>query len=392
MFDLQLAQRFMQENSIDAWLVYDFRGSNPIMWEILGGKKWTTRRNFLFIPSNGEPTLLVHKVDYEQFTSFDYTVGLHMSKEEMFDMLEKLLNGCGTVAMEYSPKAEIPAMSWIDGGTLEMVRSFGAEICSSADLFQCAVASWSSEAFNSHVDASRQVNQIKDLAFDFVSEAINKAKVVTEYDIQKFIMNEFSSRGLETQNRPSVCVNENSGKQHYEATKEVSSQIRKGDWLLIDLWARYPGNTGVFCDITWVAYAGREIPSRYQEVFGVVKRARDLVIERLEEAWNEEQVIRGWELDMVARRHIEEAGFGGRFVHRTGHSMGPGPSVHALGVNLDNFETHDTRRVLPGIGFSVEPGIYLPEFGVRLETNVYIDPDRGPVVTAPLQNQIVKLV
>jgi len=392
MFDLRLAQEYMQRNEIDGWLIYDFRGSNPIMWQVFGEKKWTTRRNFLFIPSEGQPTVLAHKVDYEQFARVQFPVQRFMSREEMLLSLRQLLKGFSKVAMEYSPGAGIPAMSWVDGGTLEMVRSLGVDVCSSADLFQKAVASWSVEALEAHLRASKEVNEVKDMAFDFIRRAVRSSKDITEYDVQEFIMNEFSRRGLETENRPSVCVNENSGKQHYEATAEVSSRIRRNDWVLIDLWARHPGEYGVFCDITWVAYAGKDIPSRFQEIFDIVKAARDLVIERLKDAWSKGETLHGWELDAVARSHIDQAGHGSNFVHRTGHSMGPGTSVHAFGVNLDNFETYDTRKVLPGIGFSVEPGIYLPEFGLRLETNVYIDHQKGPMVTAPLQEEIVKLV
>ncbi len=391
MFDLQLAQQFMRNNQIDGWLIYDFRGSNPIMWQVIGDKKRTTRRNFAIIPADGEPMFLAHIVDSQQFVDISFPVKHYMSWQEMIKWIRESLKGCKKVAMEYSPEAAIPAMSRVDAGTIDLIRSFGVEVATSADLFQIAAAMWSEEAFKSHVSASKEVNEIKDMAFDYIRQAIRASRSITEYEVQEFIMKEFQRRNLETENRPSVCVNENSGKQHYEATPKVSSQIVKNDWVLIDLWARHPGEENVFCDITWVSYAGQEIPTKQQEIFEVVRGARDMVIERLKDAWDKGEALQGWELDMVARNHIEEAGYGKRFVHRTGHSMGPGEAVHALGVNLDNSETHDTRRVLPGIGFSVEPGIYLPDFGVRLETNVFIDHKKGPVVTAPLQERIVKL-
>ena len=392
MFNLHLAQLYMCENRIDGWLIYDFQGSNPIMWQVIGKKKSTTRRSFLIIPAKGKPKLLVHIVDKEQFSGFNFSVQYYVSWEEMNHKIREMLEGYSKVAMEYSPNGAIPAISWIDGGTLELVRSFGIEVISSADLFQSAAAMWSEEAFKSHLQVAKEVSEIKNMAFDYIKQTVRSCASLTEYDVQEFIVQEFQRRNLETEGRPIVAVNENSGDPHYEPSPQASSQIIKGDWVLIDLWARYPGESNVFSDITWVGYVGQEIPSKYQTVFEIVRTARDLVIERLKNSWEKGEIIQGWELDMVARNYIKQAGYGKYFVHRTGHSLGPGSSLHALGVNLDNLETHDTRKVLPAIGFSVEPGIYLPEFGVRLEINVYISREKGPVVTSPIQNEIIKLV
>ncbi len=392
MLDLHLAQQFMRENSINGWLIYDFRGHNPIMWTIVGKRRFTTRRVFLVIPAEGEPSLFAHIVDSQQFLSTDFPVVIYRNWQDMIAKIKTSLDGFKRVAVEYSPNGAIPAMSWIDGGTLDLLNSFGAEAVSSADLFQMAATSWDEIAFESQLRASKEVNDIKDGAFNYIRDHLIGEKPLLEYDVQEFIMNEFAKRGLETENRPTVAVNANSGKQHYDPTLKLSSPIVKGDWVLIDLWARFPGESNVFCDITWVAYAGREIPAKNQKIFEIVREARDSVIDRLKEAWRSGETLCGWELDMVARNCIQNAGYGEYFVHRTGHSMGPGDSVHALGVNLDNLETHDTRKVLPGVGFSIEPGIYLPEFGVRLETNVFFSKEKGPVVTAPLQNEIVRLL
>jgi Xaa-Pro aminopeptidase len=382
MLNLDLARRYMQDNALDGWLIYDFRGHNPVMARIAGGGKFLTRRNFLFIAPTGEMHVLAHFIDRDQFAGLGARVASYSGWRDMLDLLKGLLQDRRRVAMEYSPQAAIPMMAWVDGGTLELIRSLGVEVVSSADLFQTAAATWSEAAVASHVRACRAVADIKDAAFDHIRQALRAGRPLTEYDVQELIMDRFRAAGLETEHRPVVAVNQNSGNPHYEPTPERHLPIRPGDWVLIDLWAREPGEENVFADMTWVGYAG-DRPA--------VKAARDGVVARLQEAWTAGEPLQGWQVDMVAREAITRAGYGSYFVHRTGHSMGPGASIHALGVNLDNLETHDTRRVLPGVGFSVEPGIYLPEFGVRLEINVYVYPADGPIVTTPIQHDVTLL-
>jgi len=390
MLDLRNAQSRMQKDLIDAWVIYDFRGSNPLLWQVIGRKKSTTRRSFLVIPAGTTPRLLAHIVDKEQFSEINVPAEYYVGWEDMQRMIREMLRSCHKVAMEYSPNGSIPTMSWVDGGTLELIRSLGMEVVSSADLFQSMGAAWSDDALKSHLEVTKTVSAIKDKAFAHITQTIRSGISLTEYDVQKFIMWEFERRHLETEDHPIVAVNANSGNPHYEPTAQMKSEIRRGDWVLIDLWARFPGEQNVFSDITWVGYMDREVPIKYQAVFNIVREARDLVVERLKEAWDRGDNVEGWELDMVARNHIQRAGHGKHFLHRTGHSLGPGSSLHALGVNLDNLETHDTRRILVGNGFSVEPGIYLTDFGVRSEINVYVS-EKGPIVTTPVQNEIVKL-
>jgi Xaa-Pro aminopeptidase len=392
MFDLNLAQSYMHEYNFDVWLIYDFRGNNPVMWQVIGEKKITTRRCFLLIPQRGEPRLLVHLLDKLSFSSVPFSLEVYISWEDMRRKLENLLEGCSRVAMEYSPGAAIPMMSWVDGGTVDLVRSLGKEVGSSANIFQVAVASWTEDALSSHLRASKDVDEIKDAAFSYITRTIQEKGVVTEYEVQKFIMLEFKIRNMETEDFPVVAVNSNSANPHYMPTAQLHSIIKPGDWVLIDLWARYSGVQNVFADITWVGYVGENVPTKYLKIFEVVKNARDTVVRRLQQAWRDGERLQGWQLDVVARNVIENEGYGKNFIHRTGHSIGPGPSVHALGVNLDNLETHDTRSILPNIGFSVEPGIYMQEYGVRLEINVFIDPAKGPIVTTPLQGEVIKLV
>jgi Xaa-Pro dipeptidase len=389
--DVQRAQAYMRQEHIHGWLICDFRGSNPVLWQVLGQRKWTTRRCFLWVPAAGEPKALVHTIDRNQFAGTGLAVELYVSWPEMQRKLGELLAGRARVAVEYSPGGAIPAMSWVDGGTIDVLRGLGVEVCSSADLFQVAAATWSKAALESHLRACTEVAAVKDAAFEFIRQAMREGRPLTEYDVQEAMVQDFLRRGLELEGRPIVGVNANSGNPHYEPTAEVHLPLGRGDWVLLDLWGRFAGDEGVFADITWVGFVGQEVPEKYQRVFELVRWARDAVVSRLRVAWEQGETLQGWQLDQVARQIIQTAGYGRYFLHRTGHSLGPGPSAHGLGVNLDDLETHDTRWVVPGVGFSVEPGIYLEEFGVRSEINVFMHPERGPLVTTPAQEEIVRL-
>jgi Xaa-Pro dipeptidase len=391
MLSIDAARTHMRRNRIDAWVLWDFRGSNHVFWHVLGERTHTTRRAVLFIFRDADPVLLTSAVDAVAFRHVAYRKVLYRGWQELHSQVRALLGSCRTLALEYSARGDLPTTGWVDAGTIELLRDWGYEIVSSADLFQVCALAWDDEALASHRRACPLVAGIKDAAFTRVSEAVAAGRGVTEWDIQSFIMAEFERLGLETENRPVVAVNGNSGDPHYEPTAEVHAPIRMGDWLLIDLWARFPGERHVFSDITWVAYVGPIVPQPMREVFEVVRDARDAAIGRLSQAWAAGEVLEGWQVDQVARDHIAAAGYAEQILHRTGHSMGPGDRVHALGVNIDNFETKDTRLILPRLGFSIEPGIYLPEFGVRLEVNVFMDPSAGPTVTTPLQNDIVLL-
>lgn len=391
MESMKRAQAYMASQAIDGWLLYDFRGSNPVFQRVVGREAATTRRNLLWMPREGAPVLLAHGLDKQLFEGVPFERVVYTSWPELRQWVQETLGGQGRVAMEYSPGGAIPMHSWVDGGTIEMVRGLGAEVVSSADLFQAAIAAWSPEAVRLHREACAIVAQVKDDAFAFIGERLAAEQSVTEYDVQQFIREAFTRHGLETDHGPIVGVNAHSGDPHYEPSATQHASIRRGDWILIDLWAKHPGPEGVYCDITWTGYAGAEVPARHREVFETVLRARDAVVERLHQAWQAQEGLQGWQLDQVARDVIAEAGYGDYFTHRTGHSMGPSPTPHALGANLDNLETHDTRSIMPGTGFSVEPGIYLPEFGVRSEIDVYVDPEAGPQVTTEVQREVICL-
>ncbi len=392
MFDLPAAQAFLREQDIDAWLLYDYRGSNLFFWSVLGASKTPTRRAFLIIRPDAEPVLVLHAVDQMFYIDVTVEKRIYRGWEEMRGLVRELIGPAHRLAVEYSPDGAVPTASFLDTGTAEWLRDAGYELVSSADLFQVSASAWDDYAIESHKRACLVVAGIKDAAFDLVRQTIRRGDTIGEYELQQFIVSEFERLGLESEGHPVVQVNGHSGQVFYEPRPGASSPIGRGDWLLIDFWARYPGERNVYSDIAWGAYAGEVVPEKLQLVFDTVKQARDAALGAIRDAWSRGETLAGYEVDDVARGIIAAAGHAADFHHRTGHSMGPGKRLHALGVNLDNLETHDTRLILPRTGFSIEPGIYLPEFGVRLEINVFLDPVAGPSVTTPIQDEIVRLI
>lgn len=388
MLDLQAAQFYMKQHEIDGWLMFDFRGNNPVLWNALGGVQPTSRRNFLYIPKEGDPVCLVHVIDSLLFADAPFAKLEYLTWNQMEDALESLLRSSVRVAMEYSPGGALPMHAFVDAGTVELIRSFGQEVVSSADLFQVAAAVWSADSLRLHQDACVQVLETKDAAFDFIREHLGR-DTLTEYEVQQFIRSEFDRRGLVTDHGPIVGVNSHSGDPHYEPSETEHAHINPGDWILIDLWAKYTQPEAVYCDVTFTGYAGTKVPDKNREVFDVVTGARDAAIDHLVTSWRQGVVLKGYQVDDVTRQHVVDAGYGPFFRHRTGHAMGPSPSPHALGANIDNLETHDTRSLIPGAGFSIEPGVYLPEFGVRSEVDVFMHIDNGPLVTTEIQREII---
>jgi Xaa-Pro aminopeptidase len=397
--NLPAVQAFMRERSIDAWLLYDFRQSNPVLGAMLPGRRWTTRRALLFIPAAGEPRLLAHSIDAAQFDRLPAGVArdLYLDWHGLHNWLARRLAGCTRVAMEYSPGGALPAVSFADAGTVELVRAQGGgevEVVSSADLIQVSVATWSDDALRSHAIASERVARVKDGALALIRDALAQRRTLTERQVQQHVLAQFAEHGLETPEPPIVAVNEHSGDPHFEVPEHGSAPIRRGDWILLDLWARLPGDENIFADITWTAFAGAaaDVPARHRTVFDTVRAARDAAVRLAQESWQARRPVQGWQLDDAARKVIVDAGFGEFLRHRTGHSLSPGPRVHGLGVNLDNLETHDTREILPRVGWTVEPGIYIPGqggFGVRNEINMFADPAKGPIVTSCIQDELV---
>ncbi|MCD8048805.1 MAG: M24 family metallopeptidase [Clostridia bacterium] len=384
-------QDYMKEKKIDSWLISDFRGSNPAMREIIG-KKFTTRRAYVYLRQEGTPVVVYHIIDRNAYENLPFEKMMYVTWQELFADLKKLLKNDKTVAMEYSPNCAIPIVSWADGGIIDYVRSLGKTVCSSQDIFTYLMAVWSDENYASHKYASKNVQETKDMAFKFIGEKLSAGEFVNEYMVQDFIMNEFDRRNMYSTDRAIVGVKENSANSHYEPTAEKSAPIEKGDLVLIDLWAREKIEESVYADITWMGYCGSEIPEKYIKVFDIAKRGRLAACEFLKRSAAEKKEVKGFMVDDVTRGVIEGEGYGQYFLHRTGHSIGPGETVHAMGANIDNFETHDERTILPRTGFSIEPGIYLGEFGVRTETDVYIHSDGAVEVTGGEQEEIIKIL
>lgn len=386
-------QAALRAECLDGWLLYDFHGINPIAQRVLGipHGRVITRRWACFVPARGHPRWLVHAIERDAFAGIAEAPVTYVSWQEWRQGLRALLDSARRVAMEISPAAAIPTVSRVDAGTVDLVRSLGVDVVSSADLVQVAEAVWSKDQLASHRQAARALIAIKDLAFALVRERLANEQPITEVDVQRFIMEMFAEEGLSTDHPPIVAVNEHAASPHYVPTPETDTPIRPGDVLLIDLWAKEQRADAVYADITWVAYVGDEVPPRVQEVFDVVRRARDAAVTLVRERLAAGEPVYGYEVDDAARRVITEAGFGPYFIHRTGHSLGV--EVHGNGVNMDNLETQDRRRLISGIGFTIEPGVYLPDegFGIRLEIDCYVSKGELEITTLPLQEAVVCL-
>ncbi len=385
------ARHFLQSAGIDGWLTRDYRYTNPVFEAALGRKvERLTRPVWLWIPANGEPQVLAHEVDIEHFSSDSPRVTAYGNRLQMIAGLKAGLRGAKTVAMEYSPLYELPRVGRVDAGTIELIRSFGVEVISSGDVIQYATERWTAEQLQSHFFAVDALDNIVKQTFKFVGENIRWA--LTEHDIAEHIRGRFDRAGLEWDDGPSVSFNEHSSIPHYDPQPGESFVIRREGWLLIDLWARKKSSSAsernISADITWTAKLGEPPTVKQQEVFNAVAGARDAAFELLENRVLEGDNPQGWEIDRAARDVIEKAGYGEFFIHRLGHSLGH--EVHSNGVNLDDWETHDTRTVINGVGVTIEPGIYLPEFGVRSEMDVYLGED-GPEITGKRQTEIVQI-
>ena len=378
------AQEFMAQDGIPAWLVYDYRESNPIFRQVIQPSGHVTRPCYFYLPAQGQPRLLVHHVDAGKFTESGVECVVYSNRDTMVSALADVVSGAGRLAMEYSPLNELPRVSRVDAGTVELVRSLGAKVVSSADLMQAATHRWTPEQYADHHATAIKLGRIVNEAFAHAGERLGQG--VTEYDIAEFIRHRFAEEGIASPDGPIVAVNANASDPHYEPSAQVHSPIRPGDWLLIDLWAKGTAPGSVFADITWCAYAGDKVPARQKEIFDIVTGARDAAVEFLMASHRRGDSVQGWQADRVARDFIGDRGYGQWFTHRLGHSIGF--EVHSEAVNLDGFETRDTRRIIPGVCFSVEPGIYLPEFGVRSEIDVFMSED-GPYPSSPVQREVV---
>ena len=389
-FQLSAIQHALREDGLDGWLLYDFHGSNPIARRVAGlagSRKLTTRRWYYLIPASGEPRALVHGIERDSLAHLPGGRRIYAGRTELEAGLDFLVRGMRRIAMEYSPACAIPYVSRVDAGTVERVRSAGADIVSSGDLVQRFEAVWDAAALASHRTASRHLHSIKDRTFELIADRVGGGSL-TEYAVQQVMTEWFADAGLITDCPPVVAAQESSGNPHYLPTAEDHRPIGRGQVVLLDLWGKLDRPGAVYADITWVGFTGSQVPPGAAEVFGAAREARDAAVSLVAERVTAGRPISGWEVDRAARDVIDAAGYGDRFMHRTGHSLGE--EVHGNGVHMDDYETHDERRLIAGTGFTIEPGVYLDDFGVRTEINVYVD-GADAAVTGPRQAEIVPL-
>ena len=388
--DIAEIQKDLRAAKLDGWLFYDFRGRDPIAHRILGLQPgMRTRRWFYFVPAKGTPKKLVHKIEAGSLQPLPGDTLFYASQKELHDNLKKSLGRSKKIAMQYSPKNAIPYVAMVDAGTVELIRSLGPKIVTSADLVQKYEACWSSQQLESHLAAGRAIDQIVADAFRHAAACVNQKQTLTEYDLQQWILQRFSAAGIETDEGPDIAVNANASDPHYGPSKEKSAPIREGDLLLLDVWGKLKSADSVYYDITWMGYLGATVPAKYAKVFKVLIEARDRAVDLIKSHVKAGKPLQGWQVDKVTRQVVEKAGYGKYFFHRTGHNIGT--TVHGNGVNMDGLETQDERHLIPRTCNSVEPGIYLPEFGMRTEVDVYID-DHEARVTGAVQTEILPLL
>jgi Xaa-Pro aminopeptidase len=388
--DLEAIQQALREQGLDGWLFYDFDHRDPIAYRILGlaPESLAKRRWYYLIPVQGSPKKLVHRIESGQLDSLPGEKREYAAWEVLTRSLREMLAPFPAIAMQYSPDNQIPYISRADAGTVELIRGFGNRVVSSADLVQRFEARWTDAALELHLEAGRRIDGIIARTFEEVGRRVGKLGATEEYAIQQYLLEQFDKESLASDDPPLVAVNQNSGNAHYATGPERNAPIRAGDFVLLDVWAKLQQPGAVYYDVTWVGFLGERPPEAHLRVFGIVAAARDRAVARVQEAVREGRTIRGWEIDRAARDLIAESGYGDCFVHRTGHSIGE--SVHGNGANIDDLETHEERAILPRTGCSIEPGLYLPEFGVRSEVNVYVD-EREARVTGAVQRKIVRI-
>ncbi len=386
--DLPTVQKTLAAEGLDGWLLYDFHGSNPIAVNVAGlAGKHTTRRWFYFIPCKGTPHKLVHAIEPFVLDALPGDKSIYAGRLELEGGVSEILKGSRTVAMEYSPENAIPYLSRVDAGTVDFIRRIGMSVVSSGDLVGQFEAAWNAEQIATHRAASEKLYRIKDRAFEYAGARLTAGDEVHEFEVQQKMVEWFREERLITDADPIVAAQENAGNPHYAPTRESSRPIRPNELLLLDLWGKLDQAGSVYADITWTGFAG-DPPEDIARAFAAIVAGRDAAIKKVQTGIASGHPVRGWEVDRVTRDVITEAGFGKFFIHRTGHSLGE--EVHGNGVHMDDYETHDDRRLVTGTGFTIEPGVYTPAFGVRTEINMVVG-ERSAEVTGPCQQTLVRI-
>jgi len=391
--DITAVQAALSTEGVDAWLLYDFRGQNPIAGDVTGVSRQeghlATRRWYYLIPAKGEPRGLTHAIERDALAHLPGTTERYAGRDQLEAGLKRLLSGLRRVAMEYSPECAIPYVSRVDAGTVELVRRCGVDVVSSADLIQRFATTLTSDQIQMHRAASEKVYRVKDRAFEAIARQVRDGVATNEYSIQQQMAGWFREEGLVSDSDPNVSVGENAGNPHYLPTASSHRAIGRDELVLIDLWGKLDRPGAVFADITWVGFTGKRPPKAYVDAFAAICEARDAAIALAQSALRSGRDVRGWEVDRAASAVLRNAGFGEHILHRTGHSLGE--TVHGNGANMDDYETHDDRRLIEGSAFTIEPGLYFPDFGVRTEINMVVG-HRDATVTGPSQTEILALV
>jgi Xaa-Pro dipeptidase len=385
--DLPAIQAALRERNIDAWLFYDHHHRDPIAYRVLGlpSGQMVTRRWFYLIPASSDPVKLVHKIEPGHLDSLPGSKRQYSGWQELFDQIKLLLANHRDIAMQYSPNNLVFTISLVDAGTVDLIRGLGKNVVSSCDLVAQFEATLTEEQIKSHFAARDAIDAITASAFQEIGRRVRSGGT-HEYEIQQWFLEAFRREDLVADDPPLVAVNANSGDPHYALLPETSKPIREGDFVLLDVWAKTNTPGAVYYDITWTGFVGKPPSDRMREIFSIVRQARDVGVKTVVEGVSAGQALAGWEVDHAVRGYIRNAGFEQYFIHRTGHSIGT--EVHANGANMDDLEIHDERRILPNSCFSIEPGIYLPEFGVRSEVNMLIRPGAAQV-TGKIQSELV---
>lgn len=385
-------QKALTELNIDGWLFYDFHHRDPIAQKILSidNSKIFTRRWFYFIPANGSPRKLVHSIEPYNLDHLPGEKFIYLAWQKLHNLLRVILGDAKKIAMQYSKNNMIPYICVVDGGTLELIRSFGIEVVSSGELVSIFESHLTDEDIESHKKAAKVLYSVKDFAFSEISRRIKNKESCNEYIIQQLMIDKFRENNMLWDMGPIVSINENNADPHYMPDSEIHSEIKSGDTVMIDLWAKKNHAGSIYADITWMAYTGEEVPNNLENIFQITCRARDAALSMLKVRFENQQPIQGWEVDDACRSIINSAGFESNFFHRTGHNIGE--EVHGPGVHMDNLETKDERTIIKGSCFSIEPGIYLKgDNGFRTEIDVIITNEGKVEVAGEIQSKIIPL-
>ena len=392
--DLSAIQSALTKYGLDGWLFYDFHNRDAIAARILkmDTKRFASRRWFYYIPANGEPQKLVHSIEPWRCDHLPGKKNIYLPWQQQHQLLKEILNGAKKIAMQYSPNNAIPYVSIVDGGTIDLIRSFGVEVCSSADLVSIFESHLSMEDYASHCKASESMQMIKDSAFKEIARRIKAGDNPTEYEIYEYMIELYKQENMICEDGPIVAINEHAADPHFEPQKDITTKIKEGDLVLIDLWAKKNEAGSIYYDITWMGYVGTEVPEKIENIFQIARGGRNAALDLVVKRFAEGKPVSGAEVDDACRKVIVDAGYGKYFIHRTGHNIGE--EVHGNGCHIDNLETKDERIIIPGTCFSVEPGIYMVDekMGFRTEIDVFVTDEGKVEVSGKQQDKVIAIM